>query len=133
MFLSNLVQWVLGYHELGQMLLAVHDDGHLEAGSLRTHASNCVSLAIRQEGIAAKPFMQCEALHQALGEVLYYPQDTDYQNSSSSFWSLKNVDVRPSCILQPGSVEAVSEATQILARGEKTWPGKCQFAIKSGG
>ncbi|PIA90436.1 Bifunctional solanapyrone synthase [Cercospora beticola] len=116
MFLSNLVQWVLGYHELGQMLVAIHDDGHLKVGSPQAQASNC-----------------CEALYQALGEVLYYPPDSDYQNSSDSYWSLRNVDVRPRCILRPASVEAVSKATQILARGAKTWPGKCQFAIKSGG
>lgn len=55
MFLSNLVQWVLGYHELGQMLVAIHDDGHLKVGSPQAQASNCVSLTVRQDRMAAEP------------------------------------------------------------------------------
>lgn len=77
--------------------------------------------------------LQCEALAESLGGIIHYAHDADYQRSTNSYWSLKNVHVGPGCVIRPAIVEDVSTAVQILSREESTKPGQCQFAVRSGG
>jgi hypothetical protein len=76
---------------------------------------------------------QCDALSQTFGHSVLFPKTDNYTQSTDAYWSLKNVEVHPSCIFQPADADAVSGGVKILAAGDEKWPGQCQFAIKSGG
>ncbi|KAF2230547.1 oxidoreductase [Viridothelium virens] len=62
-----------------------------------------------------------------------FPNATAYSDSVGSYWSLKNVDIHPNCIVLPESSEEVSTAISILSSGANIWQDKCQFAVRGGG
>lgn len=76
---------------------------------------------------------QCEALYKGLGDRVVFPNATAYSTSIGSYWSLKNVDVHPSCVILPSSAEDVSAAVTTLTLGATVWQDKCQFAVRGGG
>ena len=61
------------------------------------------------------------------------PNTADYRQSVNSYFSLKNWDTHPSCVVFPESAEEVSQAVQILTLGDKVWSGQCNFAVRGGG
>ncbi|KAL4943633.1 hypothetical protein BDV06DRAFT_221085 [Aspergillus oleicola] len=69
----------------------------------------------------------CQALSDALGPILAYPNSVTYNESVSSYWSQQEQLVSPSCVLSPTSAQDVSIALQILV------PQSCEFAVRSGG
>lgn len=66
-------------------------------------------------------------------KIVVFPSDPAYKSSSGSYFSLKNVDLHPTCIVLPKSVEQVSAAVQTLTRGFVEWGEQCKFAIRGGG
>ncbi|KAG8160696.1 hypothetical protein KVR01_008960 [Diaporthe batatas] len=76
----------------------------------------------------------CEALEKVLGDkIVVFPSNPAYKLSSGSYFSLKNVDLHPTCIALPKSAEQVSAAVQTLTRGFVEWGEQCKFAIRGGG
>ena len=62
-----------------------------------------------------------------------FPNATAYSESIGSYWSLKNVDIHPSCVVLPESAEEVSAAVSTLSIGASLWQDQCQFAVRGGG
>ncbi|KAL9622208.1 MAG: hypothetical protein Q9160_003391 [Pyrenula sp. 1 TL-2023] len=75
----------------------------------------------------------CEALSSALGPKVALPDTTPYLRSLTSYFSLKNSELHPSCVVFPESAEDVSQAVQILTLGDHVWSGRCNFAVRGGG
>lgn len=71
--------------------------------------------------------VQCQRLENAGLSNVLYPGDVQYQNRTSSYWSV-SAQLMPSCIVQPVSAEEVSTAITTLVRKKQ-----CQFAVRSGG
>ncbi|MCJ1355858.1 MAG: hypothetical protein MMC33_005850 [Icmadophila ericetorum] len=69
----------------------------------------------------------CAQLARTLGPQLSFPGSTIYQSSLSSYWSLQESTLSPSCILTPTTPQDVSTAVSILSALPT-----CQFAIKGG-
>ncbi|KAF2649454.1 FAD-binding domain-containing protein [Lophiostoma macrostomum CBS 122681] len=69
----------------------------------------------------------CALLAQTLGSNLAFPNTTAYETTVSSYWSLQEVSLHPSCVLRPSSTNDLSTAVPILTSN------KCTFAIKSHG
>ncbi|KAF2172665.1 hypothetical protein M409DRAFT_62416 [Zasmidium cellare ATCC 36951] len=59
--------------------------------------------------------------------------DTAYSSSVGSYFSLKNVELQPSCVALPRSAEDVSAAIRTLSLGAHVWKDQCQFGIRGGG
>lgn len=62
-----------------------------------------------------------------------FPSDSAYQSSTGSYFSLKNSDLHPTCVVLPKSAQQVSTAVQTLTRGYTQWSDQCNFAIRGGG
>ncbi|KAL3440519.1 hypothetical protein BJX65DRAFT_316437 [Aspergillus insuetus] len=74
----------------------------------------------------------CRALSSSdVGDKVVYPGDAAYHDSVTSYWAV-NVQLEPTCIVQPTSADDVSSVVQTLtsAGGAKA---PCQFAVRSGG
>ncbi|UPX11163.1 uncharacterized protein EKO05_0001785 [Ascochyta rabiei] len=72
----------------------------------------------------------CKALERAGFAYVLYPSDEQYQNRTSSYWSV-SAQLSPSCIVQPTSTEEVSKVVKILVA--ETGCQEDQFAVRSGG
>ncbi|KAL4913345.1 hypothetical protein BDW62DRAFT_220801 [Aspergillus aurantiobrunneus] len=73
----------------------------------------------------------CAALATSdIGDKVVYAGDAAYRNSESSYWAV-NVQLEPTCIVQPQTVEDVSVAVRTLTEAEADSP--CKFAVRSGG
>ncbi|KAF3766669.1 FAD-binding domain-containing protein [Cryphonectria parasitica EP155] len=70
----------------------------------------------------------CTALSAVLGDLTFSPTSLSYDSSQSSYWSLQEAEVEPSCVVQPKSAEDVSVAIKTMTAIEG-----CHFAIRSGG
>lgn len=77
--------------------------------------------------------MQCEALTKQLGDRVAFPKTCQYADTVASYWSLKEVDLQPQCVVLPESAEEVSWVVQILSAGKELGNEHCQFAIRGGG
>ncbi|KAF2219506.1 oxidoreductase [Elsinoe ampelina] len=75
----------------------------------------------------------CGALQKTLKDKVVFPNAQAYSKSAGSYWSLKNTDIHPSCIVIPSSAQEVSEAVSVLSLGATVWSDRCQFAIRGGG
>ncbi|KAK2597530.1 hypothetical protein N8I77_012311 [Diaporthe amygdali] len=69
----------------------------------------------------------CTALAAVLGSETFSQGSTAYTSSLSSYWSLQETELLPSCIVQPTTAEHVSLAVKTLASNN------CSFAVRSGG
>lgn len=75
---------------------------------------------------------QCTALTSKLSSKVSYPGSTPYNSSLTSYFSLQESTLSPSCIVTPTSTADVVAAVSILASSQEA--GKqCTFAIRSGG
>ncbi|KAF9875395.1 FAD binding domain-containing protein [Colletotrichum karsti] len=77
-------------------------------------------------------FKGCDALLSAgLGDILAFPADVAYGESTSTYYSSENRRLRPYCIVQPRSTEEVSTTVKALAgvSGAGNW----DIAVRSGG
>ncbi|KAL4894757.1 hypothetical protein BDV59DRAFT_192207 [Aspergillus ambiguus] len=73
----------------------------------------------------------CAALSSSeVGEKVVYPDDAAYEKSVDSYWAV-NVQLRPTCIVQPHSADDVSAVVQTLTSAGGDSP--CKFAVRSGG
>ncbi|KAL4809833.1 hypothetical protein BDV18DRAFT_166580 [Aspergillus unguis] len=71
----------------------------------------------------------CTALsHSKLAHSVVYPDTPAYEDSRTSYWAV-NVQLSPTCIVQPRSAHDVSLAVQTLTNASMD----CQFAVRSGG
>lgn len=61
---------------------------------------------------------------------MIYPGDAAFDKSVESYWAV-NVQLEPTCIVQPHSVEDVSSVVSTLTSAGGTSP--CKFAVRSGG
>lgn len=77
---------------------------------------------------------QCNALVQLLGDRrVVLPGSEAYESSVQSYFSLKNSETRPFCIVVARSSSEVSAAVRSLSRGRELGKDSCRFAIRSGG
>lgn len=75
----------------------------------------------------------CGALSYFLSDATSFPNSTIYNASLTSYWSLQEGQVHPSCIISATASSDVSLAVFLLVTGNKLFPGQCQFAVRSGG
>ncbi|TKX25781.1 FAD-linked oxidoreductase-like protein 1 [Elsinoe australis] len=68
-----------------------------------------------------------------MGDKVVFPNAKAFSQSVGSYWSLKNTEIHPSCIVLPSSAQEVSEAVSTLSLGATVWKDRCQFAIRGGG
>ncbi|KAH6616246.1 hypothetical protein C7974DRAFT_401462 [Boeremia exigua] len=90
----------------------------------------CASLAHTLEASAASNNTCCEALERTGSAHVLYPNDEQYRNRTSSYWSV-SAQLSPSCIVQPVSTEEVSETVKTLVTDVGCQQD--QFAVRSGG
>ncbi|KXT18029.1 hypothetical protein AC579_4593 [Pseudocercospora musae] len=93
--------------------------------------STCLAYSIhRPEGFDdPQPNTSCCAmLSAALGSKISYPSDLTYNDSLTSYWSDRETDVKPKCIVRPNLDQDVSQAVRLLASNKH-----CKFAIRGGG
>ncbi|KXH60168.1 FAD binding domain-containing protein [Colletotrichum salicis] len=77
---------------------------------------------------------QCEALTKSMGNnIVAFPNGAAYKSSIGSYFSLKEADLKPACVVMPESAHDVSLAVRTLTAGAEAFDGKCQFAIRGGG
>ncbi|KAF2149182.1 FAD binding domain-containing protein [Myriangium duriaei CBS 260.36] len=80
----------------------------------------------RSEGMSCA--VVCQFLDRAFDpDQVLLPEETAYQSFADDYWSLLQVDARPSCVFQPSNSSQVSLVV-LLTRYTK-----CPFAVKSGG
>ncbi|KAL4869885.1 hypothetical protein BDV12DRAFT_167013 [Aspergillus spectabilis] len=73
----------------------------------------------------------CAALSVSdIADKIVYPGEDAYHNSVTSYWAV-NVQLEPTCIVQPHSADDVSVAVQTLTSAGGDSP--CLFAVRSGG
>ncbi|KAK6443510.1 hypothetical protein LTR95_000337 [Oleoguttula sp. CCFEE 5521] len=75
----------------------------------------------------------CTALSVVFGSKVSYPNSTTYDASLLSYWSIQEEEVTPTCVFTPSTKEDVSLAVFVLNVGGKVFPGRCNFAVRSGG
>ncbi|TDZ27473.1 Bifunctional solanapyrone synthase [Colletotrichum spinosum] len=76
----------------------------------------------------------CEALVEVMGShSVLMARESAYTSSLGSYFSLKNAETHPACIVVPESSKDVSIAVQSLTRGFELGKEGCQFAIRGGG
>ncbi|KAK2740016.1 FAD binding domain-containing protein [Colletotrichum kahawae] len=66
-----------------------------------------------------------------LGDILVFPADVAYSESTSSYYSSENRRLQPYCIVQPASTEHVSRSVKAL--GAVSSAGNWDIAVRSGG
>ncbi|KAF9891907.1 hypothetical protein FE257_002870 [Aspergillus nanangensis] len=73
----------------------------------------------------------CVALSSSdVGNKVVYPGNAAYETSVGSYWA-ENVQLEPTCIVQPHSADDVSTVVQTLTSTGGDSP--CKFAVRSGG
>ncbi|KAJ5269332.1 hypothetical protein N7497_009935 [Penicillium chrysogenum] len=78
---------------------------------------------------ATTPETCCSALETtALRSQVVYPDSVAYKISIGSYWA-ENVQLEPTCILQPRTAQEVSLAVYTLVAAD----GACKFAVRGGG
>jgi FAD/FMN-containing dehydrogenase len=65
----------------------------------------------------------------ALKSQVFYPDSAAYKTSIGSYWA-ENVQLEPTCILQPRTAQEVSLAVSTLVAADG---GACKFAVRGGG
>ncbi|KAH8730330.1 oxidoreductase [Phaeosphaeriaceae sp. PMI808] len=77
--------------------------------------------------------MKCEAIAKQFKKRVVFPEEQNYSQFLNSFWSLKQTDIHPRCVVLPESADEVSQVVQTLSIGVHEWEGQCQFAIRGAG
>ncbi|KAK1658344.1 FAD binding domain-containing protein [Colletotrichum godetiae] len=90
------------------------------------------SQVVAQSYSTSSEFKACDALFDAgLGDILVFPTNIAYTESTSTYYSSENRRLRPYCIVQPRSTEDDSFA--IKALGSVSSAGNWDIAVRSGG
>lgn len=76
---------------------------------------------------------QCAALKLALPKKVLYPDSSVFTDSLSSYWSAQEGDIQPTCVVKPTSSRDVALAVSLLKIGGIVLPGRCNYAVRSGG
>ncbi|CAG7948953.1 unnamed protein product [Penicillium nalgiovense] len=85
--------------------------------------------ALPRTAHATTPETCCSALEStALKSQVVYPDSAAYKTSIGSYWA-ENVQLEPTCILQPRTAHEVSLAVSTLVAAD----GVCKFAVRGGG
>ncbi|CRK26848.1 FAD-dependent monooxygenase yanF like protein [Verticillium longisporum] len=97
--------------------------------------ASAVDLHLRQTSeftIPSTGYTSCDALIAAgLSSSVFFPTDSKYNSSISSYWSGTVQQLRPWCIIQPANTEEVSKAVVALA---KTSPaGNWDIGVRGSG
>ncbi|KAI8275470.1 Bifunctional solanapyrone synthase [Colletotrichum sp. SAR 10_98] len=122
MFGAGLQQWVLNLSKLAS-------SNQIILGSLNSAPG---SAAVEDAVVSSTSC--CEALVKLMGSHnVVIPRDTAYTSSVGSYFSLKNAETHPACIVIPESSNDVSIAVRSLTRGFELRKNQCQFAIRGGG
>lgn len=74
---------------------------------------------------------QCEALSFALGDKVSYPISATYKNSTKSYFSAFENELRPTCVVAPTSTKDVALILSTLKQLKRV--AKIQLAIRGGG
>jgi hypothetical protein len=72
-------------------------------------------------------------LADVFGSKVAYPNATLYDASLASYWSQQEAQVDPACVFKPTCNEDAQLAVFLLHIGGKRFPGKYNFAVRSGG
>ncbi|KAI9685962.1 MAG: hypothetical protein M1820_010700 [Bogoriella megaspora] len=128
--ISNLPQWILSLPKIAPYA------GEKESGGLGRYINEWH----QQQNDRISPWTAtsaagscCEVVAQQMGTRVAFPNATSYSESTSSYWSLRNLDIHPSCVFLPESVQEVSTAMSMLSVGADVWQDKCQIAVRGGG
>ncbi|PSN62384.1 oxidoreductase [Corynespora cassiicola Philippines] len=76
-----------------------------------------------------KPTSPGSCLHNRVA----FPDSKSYLDFLGSYWSVKEVDVRPNCIISPRSATEVSQVVRVITAKSQSLNETCKFAIKGGG
>nr|AIW00665.1 FAD/FMN-dependent oxidoreductase [Shiraia sp. slf14] len=131
MFVENLPQWILAlakfvpYHA-GEGLPVLTRPQRIEA---QKHGDQ-VNAA--WEAVSSSNSC-CEAVAKQLKDRVAFPEGKAYSQSVNSYWSLKEVEIHPSCVVLPESADEVSQIVQTLSAGMHVFKDQCQFAIRGAG
>ena len=83
--------------------------------------------------------IQCAALSLVLRGKVLYPNNTAYGTFlKSSYWSVQEQEVNPSCVLKPATAQDLSTALELFLASNvlasKAGQGNvCKFAVRGGG
>ncbi|KAF5025655.1 hypothetical protein F66182_2261 [Fusarium sp. NRRL 66182] len=81
---------------------------------------------------ASTGFKACDALlNSGLAEIVVFPEDVAYTESTSLYYAASNRKLQPNCIVQPRSTYDVSRVVKTLSRVSAA--GNWDIAIRSGG
>ncbi|EHA49069.1 oxidoreductase [Pyricularia oryzae 70-15] len=120
MLFASVQRWIANLHKLAsdeQLVLSSSTNARLEVETATTGSQSC-----------------CNALVQLLGDRrVVRPGSEAYESSVQSYFSLKNSETQPSCIVVARSSSEVSAAVRSLSRGRELGKDSCRFAIRSGG
>ncbi|KAH9435357.1 hypothetical protein MCOR02_004301 [Pyricularia oryzae] len=120
MLFASLQRWIVNLPKLTsgeQLILSSSENARLEVETATTGSQSC-----------------CNDLVQLLGDRRVVPRGSHaYASSVQSYFSLKNSETRPSCIVIPRSSSEVSVAVRSLSKGYELGKDSCKFAIRSGG
>ncbi|KAK5724657.1 hypothetical protein LTR15_004704 [Elasticomyces elasticus] len=75
----------------------------------------------------------CAALKLVLPGKVSYPDSTPYNLSLTSYWSVQEEDVHPTCVVSATNTLDVALSVFLLTIGGQVFPGQCDFAVRSGG
>ena len=75
--------------------------------------------------------IQCAALSFALGDKVSYPISASYKNSTTSYFSALENELRPNCVVTPTKTKDVALILSTLKRLSRV--AKVQLAIRGGG
>ncbi|KAF2676575.1 FAD-binding domain-containing protein [Lentithecium fluviatile CBS 122367] len=84
-----------------------------------------------RDSLANTGSLQCAALSLALWGKVSYPDSSTYEASISSYWSLQEASLSPSCVVKPTSAFDVSIAIKTISFVNIGL--SCDFAIRGGG
>ncbi|CAJ2512213.1 Uu.00g052280.m01.CDS01 [Anthostomella pinea] len=70
----------------------------------------------------------CAGIANVLGNKVYFPGESGYNTTETSYWSLQEASVAPACVVQP---ETTVEVVSFISIVTKTT--NCSFAIKTQG
>ncbi|KAK3659757.1 hypothetical protein LTR56_001121 [Elasticomyces elasticus] len=75
----------------------------------------------------------CAALKLVLPGKVSYTDSTPYNLSLTSYWSVQEEDVHPTCVVSATNTLDVALSVFLLTIGGQVFPGQCDFAVRSGG
>ncbi|KAH4050217.1 hypothetical protein HBI56_063040 [Parastagonospora nodorum] len=128
MFIQRLRQWVLFLADF-----APSQEGHSET---ILNPSNSVKHVDHRLVVAEAIRVSnscCEAIAKQLKSRVAFPNNQQFTASVGSYYSLKEQDIQPRCVVLPESADEVSQVVQTLSAGIHVWQDRCRYAIRGAG